>query len=641
MSDPVELSVRSSLQKIIDELDGLKAKAKETGDSFKQAGDGVGEELNKNVKRTETFFTQLRSLSRRVADQLRGDFKSLISLNALTDAMKLSNQLRQSIDQTVELSDTVRKLGTTFGIAGKDFASFQTKMAEGLGDLGLDTDVAAKALKGLSTTPVRGEGNLLQYSQAAGMLASIGGEKGREGEIAKGLANVIQARGGNVNDTTQMAKLAESLRRVFVQTGASPTDTLRDMQAIFASMPQDIRKSITDAGLANLAAASQVAGPNATRFLEEYLGKSPIARLAFEAQGGKGVFNDKGVDIEKFQKFFKDITARVGGDPRLAAQTLGLSEEAAEGFVRLGENLDKVREAQRRIAATTGTLNEEYRESMGLGEAFRANINKVKQSLAAPMSAATQGASDTLSKAAQSPLGAAAVVGGATLTAAALTGLAMKGIGGGLGKGIAGKAAGAAGAAARTEAAESIFGTKVVPVYVTNVDEIGAGAGTESDLGSLGKMAAGGGIASLALPVAATIGGAVLLHKQFQAGEEEINKGAADKGTDSSKFTEGQIATFRKAYEGGKVPEKQRERTKQILDDYDKRQATAKIMGTAERGQVLGAPGAGGPPSTTGAGQSTGGGAATMPTQIHKVVVESKDPRLKVNVETPPRGASF
>ena len=199
MADPVEISVRSSLQKVLDELEVIKKAAKETGDAFKQTGNGVAEGLNQNVKKTENFFTQLRSLSRRVADQLRGDFKSLISLNALTDALKLSNQLRQSLDQTVELSNTVRKLGTTFGIAGKDFVSFQTLMSEGLGELGLDSEVAAKALQGLSTTPVRGQENLLQYSKASGMLASIGGQKGQEGAIAKGMADVsIQARGGNV-----------------------------------------------------------------------------------------------------------------------------------------------------------------------------------------------------------------------------------------------------------------------------------------------------------------------------------------------------------------------------------------------------------------------------------------------------------
>lgn len=508
MSDPVEVRVRSSLQKIIDELDAVNAKAKETGEAFKQTGPAVGDELNKNVKRTETFFSQLRSLSRRVADQLRGDFKSLVSINAITDALKISGQFRNSIEQTVELNDTIRKLGTTFGIASSDFVGFQAKMTEGLGDIGLSADVAAEALKGLSTTPVRGQENLLAYSQSSGMLASISSQKGREGEIAKGMSGVIQARGGDVNDSKQMGRLAETLRKVFVQTGAGPAETLAEMQKIFAGMPQDMRKAITESGVANLAVAGQVGGPNATKFLEEYLGKSPIARMAFEAQGGKGVFTNKGIDVDKFEKFFKSITARVGGDPRMAAQTLGLSEDAAEGFVRLGENIKRVGAAEEQFAHITGNLNEQFRKSMGLAESFRANINKIKSMISEPLAHATQGISSALSTASETTGGAAAVTGGAAIGAALLAGGALKAIGGALGKGGVGGAAGAlAGtgmALAKSQAAEQIFGAKTVPVYVVNIDELGGGGvlgGLGQTLGGAGAGAAGaaGGIGTMGM----------------------------------------------------------------------------------------------------------------------------------------------
>lgn len=615
MADPVELTVRNGLQKVIDELEKIKGKAQETGDSFKQVGAGVTEGLNRNVKQTENFFSQLTSLGRRVADQLRGDFKALVSINALTDALKLSNQLKNSVAQTVELSDSVRKLGRTFGIAGSDFASFQAKMSEGLGELGMDADVASKALDGLSKTPVRGQENLLQYSQAAGMLASIGRERGREGEISGGMANVIRSSGGNPNDPAQMARLAETLRKVFVQTGAAPTETLGKMQELFDSMTESTRKQTTPEGLAKLAVISQQAGPQATRFLESFLGKTNIEKLPFNAQGGGKVFSDKGLNVDEFQKFYKSITSRIGFDPETAAKTLGLTDEEAKGFVRLGAAMEQVSDAQSRIDQTTGSLNEEYRASMGLGESFRASINKVKGELAKPFANVTQGATSALSSASQTTLGSAAVVGAGALTAAALTGLAMKGISGALGGGIVGKTAGVALGAARTEAAGDLFGTKVIPVYVTNVDEIGAGGA--GGLGAIAEGAAGAGAAAggglsllaglLGIPIAA-----YAAHQQFQQGTEEINAASVESRTKRTAegMSEGQISVLRKAFESGKIPEARREQTKAILQDYDVHRKASGIMGTG-------------------------------PTQNIKVIVDTKNPNLKTTVERPPRGASF
>lgn len=479
MSNDVQLSVRSGLGKIIKELETLKATAEEVQESMKTSGQEVGESFNKNVKKSENFLGNLRSLSRRIADQMRGDFKSLFAINAIQDSLKLSNQFKGSIAETVNLSDTIRKLSTTFGIASKDFVSFQSKMVKGLGEIGMSSDVASRSLQGLSDTPVRGEDQLLGYSQQAGMLASVSKEQGKEGDIARGIARVIQARGGDVNDLSQVKALAEDLRRVFNQTGKGPTETIRAMENLFTNMPKDLRKSISSQGLTNLAAASAVGGPNATKFLEEYLGKSPIARMAFEAQGGAGVFSEKGIDTQKFAEFAKGIMGRVGGDPRLAAQTLGLSEDAAEGFVRLAENLDKVTEAQNRIAASTGNLNEQYKNSMGLSESFQANINRVKGMFSGGLSWLTQKTTDVMSGASGSDLGSAGVVAGGGLLAALLAGIGTRGLGlGGIG---------------RAAAAETISGREVQPVYVTNAAEIGGGvAGAvggagKGVLGMLGK----------------------------------------------------------------------------------------------------------------------------------------------------------
>lgn len=565
MSDPVELSVRGSLQKVIDELGVIRDKAAETGEAFKETGKGVEDGLRNNTKRTETFFGNLRSISRRLADQMRGDFKSLLSVNALTDAMKLSNQFRQNVAETVQLSDAVRKLGTTFGIAGKNFASFQANLTKGLGELGLGSEVGVAALEGLSQTPVRGQANIIGYAQQAGMLASISRDQGKEGDIARSIARVIQARGGDVNDPQQAMALAESLRKVFVQTGQTPAQSLKAMEDIFRSMPEDMRKALTSNALTNLTAAGAVAGPDSVKFLEEYLSKSPIARMAFEAQGGKGIVTDKGIDINKFRTFAKDILGRVGGDPRLAAQTLGLSQEAAEGFVRLAENLDKVEDAQERVARTTGNINEQYRKSLGLGEAFKANLNRVKQSMAEPLSWASQKTTDLLGQASGSTAGSTAVVAGAGVAATLLAGMGLRGVGKGLG--------GIAGTVARKEGAEELLGAKTVPVYVVNASEIG---GSFTDFLKGGAAAAGGtgaaaGGASLLGPIGLGILAAIGLDEIFDQGERDIME-ATKPGADHTQqqYTEGQLKIMKKMLDAGKIPEGKRAQVEQILKDQDR-----------------------------------------------------------------------
>lgn len=484
----VEIKVKSGLKTILADLESLRAKAEEVQSSLGEMGDETSKSLKKNTKETETFFGNLRTFGRRVSDQLKRDFKALVSVESLGAGLKISSQFKDSIDETVQLSDAIRKLGPVFGMAEKDFVQFQKTLTQGLGEIGLSSDVAARTLEGLSQTQVRGQENLTGYSVAAGQLASISREQGNEGEIAQSLARVIQARGGDVNDKKQMEALAESLRRIFLTTGQGPTKALQDMEALFANMPQDLRKAITSSGLANLAAAQAVGGPNATKFLEEMLGKSPVARMAFEAQGGKGVFTDQGIDIEKFKQFSQSIIGRVGGDPRLAAQTLGLSEDAAEGFVRLAESLDRVKEAQDKIQRSSGNLNDTYRQSMGLGESFRANINRIKSFFAEPLATITQGATGILGKSSETDIGAGAVVAGGGLLAALLTGGGLRGVGKGL-----------LGTVAKGAVAEEVTGQKTVPVYVTNAAEIGMGgalAGSGSALGTVGKVLGGVGVAA-------------------------------------------------------------------------------------------------------------------------------------------------
>lgn len=478
MSDPVEISVRSALLKVIAELQAIHDKADDTAAAFKRVGNEVAEATQKQTKQTELFISNVRDFARRMADQIKGDFKSLVSLNALAESLRFSNMMRGSIEQTVELSNAIRKLGPVFGITADKFRGFQNTITKGLGDIGLSSDVAARSLEGLSKTQVRGESNLVGYSKTSGMLASVTRQVGSEGEIAKFIADTIQARGGNQNDMGAVNQLAESLRKIFLSTGAVPTESLQAMRDVFLSMPKDLRKKITDEGLVNLAAASAVVGPSATKFIEDYLSQSPIERMAFEAQGGRGIFTNKGIDIEKFAKFAKDITSRIGGDPRMAAKTLGLTDEAAEGFIRLAENLDKVSEAQQKINKTTGDLNKSYRESMGLGESFKANINKVKSTLAKPLSWITQKTTDALSGAAETTAGSAGVVATSAIGAALLAGGGLRGIGKGLGRFAKGSA--------EEQVREAITGEKAIPVKVVNFSEMPL-SGAAGQVGALTK----------------------------------------------------------------------------------------------------------------------------------------------------------
>ncbi len=479
MANEVELKVRTQLQKVISDLEGIKGAAQDVHDQMAKMGQGVEDNIKQNEKKTKTFLENIRGLGGRVAGQLKSDFKALMSMNAIKDSLALSSQFRGSLKETMNLGDAIRKLGSTFGIAGRDFASFQSKLTKGLGDIGMSSEVAAKVMEGLADTPVRGEKSLLKYSQTAGKLASISRQQGKEGDIAKGIAEVIRAKGGDVNDTGAMEAVAEDLRRVFVQTGKGPTETLGAMQQIFEGMSQDFRKTFSTRGLAMLAAGGQVAGPNSVKFLEEYLSKSPIARASMDAQGFKGVFTDNGIDIDKFKTASAGVLNRVGGDPRLAAQTLGLSEEAAEGFVRMAESLDLVKTAQEAVKASSGSLDEQYRKSMGFTESFKANINRLKGALSEPLAFLSQKGSDLMSAASESDAGAAGVVAGGATLAAILAGFGTRGLGKALGGGVGGLLKGGA--------ATALTGQEVQPVYVVNASEIGGGLG-----------GAGGGAAGLA-----------------------------------------------------------------------------------------------------------------------------------------------
>lgn len=450
MANEVKLTARTNLLKLLEDLDKLKAKGQEISDTLKESGKDTSDSLSSQTKRVETNFQKISSFGRRVAEQLRGDFKTLFSIGGLAGGLKLSQQFANAVTEAVNLTDTIRKLGQVFGISRDRFRDFQSNLTKGLGDIGLSSDTAARAIEGLAASgaQVTGEQAVQRYAITAGQLASVTNQRGQEANVARLLAQTLQARGISPNNEQALQRLAEDTRRVFNATGATATDTLNGIKTIFQSLPQDLRQNLTSQGVSQLATISAVAGPQATKFLEEFLGKSPIARKAFEAQGFSGVFTEQGLDINKFRQASGSILSRVGGDPRLAAQTLGLSEEAAEGFVRLAESLDRVKSAQDEVIRQTGNLNQQFDQNKTLSEAFTSNFSKFKAILADPLSTVIDSLTQLFSETSKSNLGSTAVTGGSAVAAAALTSLGLKGIGLTLGGGVLSSAAGVLGGVA-------------------------------------------------------------------------------------------------------------------------------------------------------------------------------------------------
>lgn len=488
-----KLKVETQLEDLLKGLQQVQEHAQSIKATFQETGKAAGESIESQSKKTETFLERMKNSGKSVARSLKDDFRSLMGLNALTESMRISNQFRGAIEEVFDLTDSIKKFGQALGIEGQNFGRFQSDLVRGLGRIGLGSDVASKAMKGLMGTGVRGDEQILGYSAAAGQLASVSKSQGSEESLARMMATVLRAQGQDPNNVEAMRALATEVNRGYQTTGKSPEEILRGMEGMFTGMADDFRKRFSLQSMTQLSAAAQVAGPEATTFLEQYMRMSPIRRMALDAQGMGGVIGKDGtLNVDQLQRFAQTIRGRVGNDPQLAAETLGMSEDAAKGFLRLADSLDRVRRAQDDISKSTADLGEDYRNSMGFGEAFRANINRVKSLLSTPLSWISGGGSNLLQKASESDTGAMAVTGGAAVTAALLAGKGLKA----LGKGMRG---GALGGLATGAAVEGLTGREVQPVYVVNAGEIGGGLAAAANGGSgiLGKAARVAGLGAL------------------------------------------------------------------------------------------------------------------------------------------------
>lgn len=480
----VTLEVSAKLDSIEAALTKLSNMGEETKRLFEEMSKSFAKTTVDNNKKVQDQAQKTGGIFKRVLQNMKSDMKALIGVEALQGGLKLSNMFKGSIKEAASLGDTIRRVGATFGIATDKFASFQAKMMKGLGAIGMSSDVAARALEGLSETPVRGEKNLMEYTKTAGMLAKMGGETGQEGGIAKGMAGVIHAKGGNVNDIRQMNEVADSLRRVQIATGKKATEALGAMDEMFTKMSADYRKQMGPKQMAILAAGSMAAGPNATKFMEEYMSKSKFQRAFQTATGGTKLFGKEGFNTEAIKKFYEEAKKLGSGDIRIGLKAMGVeSDEAAEGFERLAEHLSEVADAQEKAKNATVDLEGSYRTSLGTVESFKANIDKLKGFMAKPFSAGQQKLTDLLQHTSKSTLGATAVVAGGGMLAALMTGGGLRGIGKGLG--------GFAKEEATIKAREALTGEKIQHVWVDNADEIGGE--THSALSAAGGV--GGAVA--------------------------------------------------------------------------------------------------------------------------------------------------
>lgn len=486
MGNEVKLTGKADLDAIYQSLKKLTDGIEQSMRSTEGLGKKTQEGLERTAKKTENTIKGSGSLLRRLAGQLTSDFKALFAMNAIQGAMKLSSQFSGAVKESIMLSDTIRRLGGSFGVASNEFGKFQAKLARGLGDIGASSEAAAEALEGLAGFGVKGMDSAGALATGAVTLAGMSGEKGGEKGIARQLVSTLQASGKDVNSAKAQQELIGEVTAATQATGKQASEILGAMESISSSMDQQLRKTIGPQAMAQMAVMATTVGPAATKALQEYLSKGQIQRMPLEAQGFK-VFGDQGqVDMAELQRFIKTTQSR-GMSPRESLQTAGFSEEAAEGLVRLGEKADLVKENMQKLATASRDNVQAFRSTMGLFDAFKGSINTLKGRFEELTSGVTQTITDLLSSQVGDAVGAGAVVAGGAAIAAGLAG-------GGV-RGLVGMATGRL----SSKAQESITGEKVQDVYVTNAAEIGAlsAGGAGKGAGLLGLLGGPAGIAGL------------------------------------------------------------------------------------------------------------------------------------------------
>lgn len=480
MPQNVEITVRTQLLKIAKDLEAISGQMDEAQKGLKQTTTSVDESVKQSFDKTKTGVANVAGVMRRVLGGLKEDFKALVSTGSLAAGLKLSSTMAGTVKQTVALSDAVRKLSGVFKIAHKDQAGFVGSLSKGLGEMGLSSEAGANALTGLAQTQVRGQGNLIAYSKQAGMLASISGQNGSEGEIAQGIANVITARGKSVNDPAQLTAVAEAVSRAQGATGKSATEILGNMEQLFASMNDTFKQHLSPQAAAQLTAISAAGGKGSVSFLQDYLGQNSQSRAALDALGFGGLFTNKGLNEGKLRGLIGRAHGMgLGGDVISGLTNMGVGEEQAKGLKMLFDQLEAVDRAAKEVATSTKTVAQRYDESKTLGEAFAGNIDRVKSLFSGGVARGTGALTDVFRHTQHSTLESAGVVAGGALLAGMLTKVGLGGVGSALGL---------------KNAQERILeakGEKVTPVRVVNFGDM-KGGGLLGEAGGAAVGAVGG-----------------------------------------------------------------------------------------------------------------------------------------------------
>jgi len=485
----VELSVRSQLKKIIEELEAISNAHKEVQDEFKKTGEDVGKNITDSTKKTGNALSSMGERARSISGQIVRDFKALLSIEALTGGLKLSEQFKGSVKETIALSDAIRRLGPVFGMTQRQAESFQSKVASAMGEIGASSEEAANALGGLAQTPVKDEKQLIEYSKTAVKLGSIGGTPGRSGEIGKGLSDLVIARGGNPKDINQMKKVSDEVLKIMNATGQNAIQVQSSLSGLYASANSEFKPMLEKGGAASMAAAEFYGGPNASAFLQRYVKSDTTERARFQAQGTGNIIDKSGrLNLKAFEGILaqaKKVGYQGNAEHGLKGM-FGLSDEEAKGFMRLSEALKNNKTAIEAARTAVTDINKQYLDTMSFGDAFRSKINRVKGLFSDFLSALgidsiTQKVTNMMAQD-TSGAGAVASVAGGGILAAVLASGGLKGIGNALG-GLGGLAGGAAKGKLMQET------TGATPVYVVNASEIGGGGGA---LGGLAGAAQGG-----------------------------------------------------------------------------------------------------------------------------------------------------
>lgn len=515
MGTEVVLNGRAELDQIIKSLKKIRDESHKGINEVNTLGKKTNETLENAAKKADDRIKKTGSSLRRMAGQLYSDFKALLSLNSIQGAMKMSSMFQGAVTESIDLADTIRRLGNSFGIARKDFGTFQSALTKGLGEIGASSDDAARALEGLSGLGIKDQGALMNMTKGAVTLGGISGEKGNIKGIAGQLGSVMKSSGANVEDVGAQKRLIGEVTAAVQATGKGATEILGAMDEIFSKMPEELRKKVGPELMSQMAVVATTAGPGATTALQQYMGAGSIQKKPFESQGFGSVIGKDGLlNLKELFKFIKAMKGRIGFDTRAALQTAGFSEDAADGLLRIASSSKELERNLDALSSASRDNEEVYKNTRGFLDSFKGSINTVKGSLDSMLhlGGGMQHVTDFLSSQVGSKGGSAAVVAGGATIAAMLAGGGLRGI------------AGLVGGEMKKKAFEEVTGEKVQDVFVVNFDQIGQGVGT--NIKSL--MGGGMGMMGKAGMVGGALAGGLAIGEGINAIDQKLGGGMGD-----------------------------------------------------------------------------------------------------------------